>query len=121
MKIVIWAFAIVAFLVAALWGVMALSHEVNGVDYSHWMMPDQRDNTGKRVYSCCNSVDCAPRQTRYKDGGWQVLFENRWIKVPDQKVETNYSDEWDPGDHMGHACISKLGNVYCLRPGEFLQ
>jgi hypothetical protein len=94
----------------------AAAHEHNGIDYSKWKMPD----TG-RTQSCCNSIDCAPRPSRYKDGGWEVLYENRWIKVPDQKVETNYPDAWDPKDNLGHACISKSGNVYCFRPGEFLQ
>jgi hypothetical protein len=94
----------------------AHAHVHNSIDYSKWKMPD----TG-RTQSCCNSIDCAPRPSRYKDGGWEVLYEDRWIKVPDQKVETNYPDAWDPKDNLGHACISPRGNVYCFRPGEFLQ
>jgi hypothetical protein len=86
-------------------------------------MPDVRTTDGKRQGSCCNSIDCAPRPSRFKDGGWQVFWAegNKWLKVPDQKVENGLSDEWDPKDNMGHACISQLGNVYCFRAGEFLQ
>jgi hypothetical protein len=98
----------------------AAAHEMHGIDYSKWLMPSP-DASRHRKHSCCNSVDCAPRQTRFKNGHWEVLFEGRWLPVPDMKVETNYDDAWDPGDHMGHGCISPSGNVYCLRPGEFLQ
>jgi hypothetical protein len=101
----------------------ARAHGHNGVDYSKWLMPDTRTMDGKRQGSCCNSIDCAPRPSRYKDGGWEVFWAdgNKWIKVPEQKVETNYDDAWEPKDNLGHACISPRGNVYCFRPGEFLQ
>jgi hypothetical protein len=100
----------------------AAAHDHNGIDYSKWRMPSP-DPTKHRWASCCNSTDCAPARTRFKDGHWEVFWEegNRWLPVPDQKVETNYDDAWDPKDNLGHACISKSGNVYCLRPGEFLQ
>lgn len=100
---------------------MALSHEMNGVDYSKWKMPDQLTHDGKRQYSCCNSIDCAPRASRFKDGHWFVQFEGRWLEVPDQKVENYRDDAWDPGDHMGHACINPNGNIYCFRAGDYLQ
>jgi hypothetical protein len=101
----------------------SFAHVHNAIDYSKWLMPDVRTTDGKRQGSCCNSIDCAPRPSRFKDGGWQVFWAegNKWLKVPDQKVENGLSDEWDPKDNMGHACISQLGNVYCFRAGEFLQ
>ena len=115
--------AAMAVLFFALYSNPAQPHDI----YTNWAMPDQRNVDGKRLYGCCNNLDCAPRPSRMtgygRDGKpmWEVQFEGRWIKVPDQKVETNYDDAWDPGDHRSHGCISKSGNVYCFRPGEWLQ
>jgi hypothetical protein len=100
----------------------ALAHDHNGIAYSTWQKPSPNP-AQHRGFSCCNSIDCAPRPTRFKDEHWEVYWEfgKKWLKVPDEKVETNYPDAWDPGDNMGHGCISPLGVVYCMRPGEFLQ
>jgi hypothetical protein len=95
----------------------ALAHDI----YTDWRMPDQRDNDGKRVKSCCNNNDCKPRASRWVGDHWEVQWGLKWLRVPDGKVETSYADAWSADDHQSHACINVIGNVLCFRPGEWLQ
>ena len=88
--------------------------------YTEWKVPDVRID-GKRISSCCNNIDCAPRPSKYVDDHWEVLFNDKWLKVPDKKVEQSYNDEWNPGDNRSHACINPNGVIYCFRAGEWLQ
>ncbi len=94
---------------------IARGHDI----YTDWKQPDYRDGD-KRKLSCCNNVDCAPRRARFMGDHWQVEFQGRWLRVPDQKVETNYGDSWDTPDGQSHACINPNGVVYCFTPGTMI-
>lgn len=84
--------------------------------YSDWKMPDNRPPSGERMYSCCNNIDCAPRQSRFESGHWYVQFRDSWLLVPDSKVETKYRDAWITPDGLAHGCISQSGVIYCFTP-----
>lgn len=87
--------------------------------YEDWLKPDERVD-GKRFKSCCNNTDCQPYPSRFHGDRWEVLYKGGWLVVPNAKVETEYDDAWDPGDHRSYACISN-NQVLCFRPGEWMQ
>lgn len=85
--------------------------------YSDWLRPDENMRTdGARVHSCCNNKDCAPVDAvEHKADGtiWMLRHaDQRWILVPPEKLEHNYSDQRQSPDIRAHMCSSGIA-VFC--------
>ncbi len=78
--------------------------------YTDW----QRPNVGG---SCCNNADCsAAADYRINGGRYEVLFQNRWIPVPPEKVLHNVEN---PNGNP-HLCAISLQDggvaIFCFLP-----
>jgi hypothetical protein len=85
--------------------------------YSNWLRPDEnlRNADGDRQHSCCNKNDCAPVDgVKYEDGSMWMLrhIDQRWIRIPPEKLETSYPDERQSPDVRAHMCSTGI-TVYC--------
>lgn len=76
--------------------------------YNTWNRPDIRNDAGERTASCCNKRDCFPTPIRKVNGQWQALDRQtqKWIVIPDNKMEHNQIDPRESPDGQSHACIS---------------
>jgi hypothetical protein len=72
----------------------ALAHDI----YSHLM-----DEVGA---SCCDDQDCRPALYRMRASGVQMLVDQRWIDVPDERIQYRalLGDTGETGG--GHWCGS---------------
>lgn len=81
--------------------------------FAHDMYKDWKQEHGA---SCCDNRDCAPVDERIKDGSYEAFFNNKWVKIPDNKVRKEPSP-----DGRAHLCANQLDYghviVYCFQPG----
>src|SRR5262245_13679445 len=88
----------------------------HGVGHSHWHAQFYSKLMRKDTKtSCCNLSDCVPTQSRMNDGGYEVLVEGEWTKVP-QNVILNVTAP----DGGAHVCFPKpnkyqpKGTLFCV-------
>lgn len=87
------------------------SHGHKHADNHGWYQTLKRPGTD---YSCCSNVDCGATKARYFNGGWEALFEGRWMSVPRDKVLDAHSP-----DGAAHICAAKNANQpYCFIPPD---
>jgi hypothetical protein len=85
--------------------------------YSHWRQP----NDGHvRSWGCCDKTDCYPTEARMIKGQWWYLHREtqRWMSVPDRKVEHLQPDPKESPDGRNHVCASPTGWVWCFVVGS---
>lgn len=81
--------------------------------YQFWKMPDIR-SSGVRTTSCCSKEDCYPTEIKLRGKFYYALRreDNRWVQIPDRKLEQNYmrtraDDGQESPDGQSHVCMSK--------------
>jgi hypothetical protein len=67
--------------------------------------------------SCCTFKDCYAAPAKMVDGDWYFLRreDQKWVRVPPQKIETRY----DSPDGRAHVCALPPGlidTVFCFLP-----
>lgn len=63
----------------------------------HWYSQLKRPDLPNQ--SCCNNQDCRPTQARQlADGTWEALKDNRWVKIPNDKI--NREESYDTSAHL---------------------
>ena len=78
--------------------------------YTDWRRPDVGG-------SCCSDADCSTASDfRIKGGRYEVLFQDRWIAVPPEKVLRNVQNP----DGNPHLCAIPLQDgsvtIFCFLP-----
>jgi hypothetical protein len=93
--------------------------------YSSWMMPIPFSNLNRRTKSCCNKVDCAPREIKFENGRWFVHWFNPqlkhdvWLPIPENLIEANQPDPRESPDGQSHVCINpNNGEILCAVVGS---
>ena len=78
--------------------------------YTDWQRPDVGG-------SCCNDADCAAApDVRISGGRYEVLFQDRWIGVPPEKV---LRDVQNPDGHPHLCAVPRQDGgvtVFCFLP-----
>ncbi len=112
-------FALGVVLVGNAWGQHPLhDQEIHENFYSTWRMPN---GDKPRVASCCNEHDCYPATIKREGGTWfaQSRDGQRWIAIPDSKLEHLQGDPRESPDGRSHVCIPITeSGVYCAVLGN---
>jgi hypothetical protein len=111
-RVWLWHLATPASLVRALplaFCLMAAPGLAHG-PYTDWQRPDVGG-------SCCNNADCGTASDfRINGGRYEVLFQNRWIAVPPEKVLHGVQNP----DGNPHLCAIPLQDggvtIFCFLP-----
>lgn len=76
---------------------------IPGEFYETWMIPGGQMG---RWQSCCNKLDCYPTAFKQVGGTWFALRreDQRWIPVPDSKLEHMQPDPRESPDGRSHIC-----------------
>lgn len=89
--------------------------KMHEVFYKTWKMPNIRDN-GARTTSCCNDEDCYATPIKARGGHFYALRreDQRWVEIPDNKLEQNYmdTDGRESPDGRSHVCQAKPAWMY---------
>jgi len=94
--------------------------------YSSWKLPYAvPPNNDRRTASCCNKVDCEPRDVRFRNGQWEVhwlepqLRVDKWLVIPAYVLEDTQPDPRESPDGRSHVCINKnQSTVLCAVLGS---
>ena len=92
-----------------------------GEFYQTWRKPNERDFTGKRITTCCNTMDCEAPEIITRAGQLYVrnhkMMPGRDVLLPDKLMEHNQPDPRESPDGRTHVCANHTG-VLCVVLGS---